>query len=355
LNSTTQNRALTAPILWCLISALLFGASTPAAKHLLTQDFDPLTLAGLLYLGAGLFSLPFALKGGNAERQRSPANRKRLLGAVIFGGVLGPIALLFGLRSVSAGSASLLLNLETTATALLAWIYFKEVLGTRGWIANLGVVLAGVLLVAPDGFSMAPAAGLILFACFCWGLDNNLTAVIDGYTPSQITLAKGLVAGGLNLSMGLAFEAPTFAIEATAIALAVGALAYGASTILYVRGAQQLGAARSQMIFASAPFFGLTLAWGWLGEPVLTIQLVAAGIMAVALLLLIGSDHSHTHRHRALTHTHAHRHDDGHHVEHDHADLEQEGWHTHEHSHKALEHEHEHLSDLHHRHAHDEE
>ena len=352
MNSTSKNKVLTAPIFWCLASAVLFGASTPASKQLLESDFLPLTLAGLLYLGAGLFSLPFAIQGGNTERRKDPANRNRLIGAIVFGGLIGPIALLYGLQSASAGSVSLLLNLETTATALLAWIYFKEVLGTRGWIANFGVLLAGILLVAPDGFALAPSAGLILFACFCWGLDNNLTAVIDGYTPSQVTLAKGLVAGGLNLGLGLAFEAPNFPLEATVIALAVGALAYGASTILYVRGAQQLGASRSQMLFATAPFFGLTLSWIWLGEPVLAVQLIAAIIMAGALFLLLGSAHSHRHQHRAVTHTHAHRHDDGHHDDHEHGDLPAESWHSHEHSHEAVEHEHDHISDLHHRHEH---
>jgi drug/metabolite transporter (DMT)-like permease len=36
-----------------LVSACLFGASTPFAKTLL-RDVDPLMLAGLLYLGSGV-------------------------------------------------------------------------------------------------------------------------------------------------------------------------------------------------------------------------------------------------------------------------------------------------------------
>ncbi|TMI05193.1 MAG: EamA family transporter, partial [Betaproteobacteria bacterium] len=42
-----------AAIAYALISAALFGASTPLAKMLL-GEVPPLALAGLLYLGSGL-------------------------------------------------------------------------------------------------------------------------------------------------------------------------------------------------------------------------------------------------------------------------------------------------------------
>ncbi len=340
-----------APIARCLLAAALFGASTPASKLLLDDRMGPLTLAGLLYLGAGVATAPFAAGGGSAQRRRDPANLRRLAGAVLFGGVLGPVALLWGLRAAPAANVSLWLNLETTATALLAWAFFKENLGPRGWVANGLVVAAGLLLAAPQDFGLAPSALLVAFACLCWGLDNNLTAVIDGYTPAQTTLAKGLVAGTVNLGLGLSMEPGTPAPLDIAAALGVGALAYGASIVLYIQGAQQLGATRSQMIFATAPFLGTGLAWLVLGEPVLGVQLGAAALLVGALGLVLSGRHSHAHRHEPLQHTHGHRHDDDHH-DHSHPGQAPEVWHTHEHAHEALVHEHPHVPDLHHRHRH---
>lgn len=340
-----------APVLWCLAAAALFGASTPASKLLLDGAVGPLTLAGLLYLGAGLATAPFALAGGSAARRREPANLRRLGGAVLFGGVLGPVALLVGLRAAPSASVSLWLNLETTATALLAWAFFREHLDGRAWAANALVVAAGVLLAAPEGFSFAPSAVLVALACACWGLDNNLTATIDGYTPAQTTLAKGLVAGGFNLGLGLLLEGDLPALPAVGAALVVGALAYGASIVLYIRGAQQLGATRSQMIFATAPFLGTAVAWLSLDEPVLAVQVGAAVLLAAALGLLLTSHHEHAHQHEAVRHTHAHRHDDGHH-DHVHPELPADAWHTHEHAHVAVAHSHPHVPDLHHRHRH---
>jgi len=339
-----------APVFWCLAAAALFGASTPASKWLL-DGMGPLTLAGLLYLGAGLASAPFSWGGGRSDRRRDPRNLARLLGAVVFGGVLGPIALLVGLASAPSASVSLWLNLETTATALLAWAFFKEHLTPRTWVANGLVVVAGVLLAAPEGFSVAPAAGLVLVACVCWGLDNNLTAVIDGYTPAQTTMVKGFVAGAVNLGLGLALEGDLPGATSLIGALVVGALAYGASIVLYIRGAQQLGATRSQMLFATAPFLGVGVAWLFLGEAVLGVQVAAAALMVGALALLMKSDHGHPHAHAAQRHTHAHRHDDGHH-DHAHEGLPPEVWHTHEHEHGPVEHTHPHVPDLHHRHPH---
>jgi drug/metabolite transporter (DMT)-like permease len=338
------------PVTWCLLAAALFGASTPAAKVLL-EGVHPVTLAGLLYLGAAMATLPGVSSGGSPERRRDPGNLRRLAGAVLCGGVLGPIALLVGLQTAPSASVSLWLNLETPATALLAWALFREHLDRRGWAASGLVVLSSVLLASPSSFALAPSAALVVAAALCWGLDNNLTSVIDGYTPTQTTFAKGLAAGVVNLGLGAALGASLPGVATLLGALAVGALAYGASIVLYIRGAQQLGATRSQMLFATAPFLGVALSWGWLGEAVQPEQVLGGLGMVGALALLFSGDHAHEHAHAAVTHTHAHTHGDGHH-DHTHDDLPDDVWHTHEHGHAAVTHRHAHVPDLHHRHTH---
>ncbi|MEN0068593.1 MAG: DMT family transporter [Myxococcota bacterium] len=342
----------TRPVVWCLLAALLFGASTPASKALL-DGFGPLTLAGLLYLGAALAVLPFSLSGGSAVRRRSPHNLGSLIGAVVFGGIVGPALLLYGLRLAPSASVSLWLNLETGATAVLALWFFQENLEWRDWLANLGVVVAGVVLAAPDGFGLAPAALLVAAAAVCWGLDNNWTATIDGFTPEQVTLAKGVVAGTFNLGLGLALGQPVAGVGLTVLALLVGGLAYGASIVLYIRGAQQLGATRSQMLFATAPFLGVAVAWVALGEPVALVQVIAMTLLIGSLTILFTGHHEHDHAHDSMVHTHLHCHDDGHH-DHTHPDIDLPpgAWHTHEHVHQAIVHVHAHQPDLHHRHTH---
>jgi len=341
----------THPILVAILAAVLFGASTPASKALL-DGIHPVQLAGWLYLGAALGVLP-ALRGttwGGVLREDRRTLR-RLGGAILFGGVLGPIALLLGLSAASAASVSLWLNLELVATAVLGYLVFHDHLGRWGWIAVGGVVGSGVLLSLGEGTGGLWPALLVALACLCWGLDNHLTALIDGIRPAQTTLVKGLVAGVFNLLLAGWLDAPWPGPGPVAGAVAVGTLAYGVSIMLYITAAQNLGATRAQLVFATAPFFGAFLSWLVLGEAFGVIQGVAAGILALSLGLLFGDQHNHPHTHEAMEHDHRHRHDDGHHT-HTHPGLPAGYRHAHPHRHEPLTHRHPHWPDIHHRHRH---
>lgn len=334
----------------CLLAALLFGASTPISKALL-ESVSPLVLAGLLYFGGALAALPFAFHGGSADLRRAPGQRGMLALAVFCGGGLGPVLLLFGLRSAPAASVSLWLNIETVATALVAWALFREHLDRRTVIAAGLVVAGGVLLASPGESSGSLPGTLVALACLCWALDNNLTALVSGFTPAQTTVIKGLVAGSVNVSLGALFEGAFPDIRTFVVALVVGMFAYGFSIMLYILGAQQLGATRSQLIFATSPYFGMLLAWSLFGEPIVALQVISAAVMAVGILIMMGSRHVHEHTHDAMFHTHAHRHDDGHH-DHFHPGLGASMRHTHPHAHEPATHAHPHAPDLHHRHVH---
>src|SRR4051794_5645823 len=166
----------TTPILLALASAALFGLATPASK-LLLADFSPLQLAGLLYLGAAIGVAPTTLRRGLPRWPADRLNRRRLLGAVVAGGVLGPVLLLIGLRAADASSVSLWLNFELAATALLGVALFREHLGALGWSGVAAASIGAIVLSIPEGTTGAVAASLVVAACACWGLDNHLTAV----------------------------------------------------------------------------------------------------------------------------------------------------------------------------------
>jgi drug/metabolite transporter (DMT)-like permease len=336
-----------------LLAAVLFGASAPASK-LLLSGLQPFQLAGLLYLGAALGAAPWALRAKRSRKRATlnATNRRRLAGSVIFGGVLGPVLLLLALNRASAGSVSLLLNLEIVATALLGVGFFREYLGRSGWLGIAAILCGGSILSFEGGTPGLVAGALAAAACTCWGLDNNLTALIDGLSPSEITFWKGIVAGSTNLLLGLVLAplvaSPTF----IAGALVVGMFSYGASIVLYITAAQQIGAARSQAVFASAPFVGAAISFAMLNDPFGAPAVVAGLLFAVGVVLAFLDRHEHAHAHEACTHIHAHRHDEGHH-DHEHAvRLPLDARHTHEHSHAVLAHAHRHLPDLHHRHGH---
>lgn len=340
------------PIGLALISAMLFGAATPASKALL-NGLSAFQLAGLLYLGAALGVLAILIrnKTWRPPWKMTKRNQKLLLGAVSFGGIAGPVLLLLGLSLASAASVSMWLNLEMVATAILGRFIFHDHLGKFGWFGVAGIVLSGVLLSIGEGTAGIWAGLLLAGACVSWGLDNHFTALIDGMPPSQSTFWKGIVAGTVNLVIGLILQPFSASSMVTIGALIVGILSYGASITLYISSAQGLGATRAQMFFASAPFFGVALSAIVLGETISTIQIISATILAISLTFLFRDQHQHPHTHEATAHEHSHRHDDDHHT-HEHPDLPASTRHSHWHEHEHTEHAHPHWPDLHHRHEH---
>lgn len=336
-------------VLRCLAAAVLFGASAPAAS-VLAGDMTALVLAGLMYLGAALAVAPLCVR----RRPRPEVLRAgwRPLGlAVVSGGALGPALLVAGLAQVPAATASLMLNLELVATVALAATVFREHLGRRLLAAAALLTIAGILLVLEPGVGVQPGALLIVGACACWGIDNAVTARIDQISPEQVTLVKGIVAGSCNVVLGLVVAGGWgVSTSELAAALAIGAVGYGASITLWVKGARDLGAARGQVIFATAPFVGAALSWMFLGESITTVQAVAVPLAAAGVALSLRTAHEHTHHHAVVEHDHEHRHDDRHHA-HAHPEVVH-GSHTHRHRHDPVEHSHPHVPDLHHGHAH---
>jgi len=340
---------------FALLSAALFGLSTPAAKVLLGA-ISPALLAGLLYLGAGigvaiLRRLPLPV--GKSEAPLSRADMPWLGGAVFAGGVVGPVLLMLGLARTDAVAASLLLTLEGAATVLIAWFVFQENFDRR-IAAGMLCLVAGAAVLSWSGqptFDTLIGPLAIVGACVAWGLDNNFTRKVSLADPLQIVQIKGLVAGPLNIAVGLAAGGSLPDGLAAAAAGLVGFLGYGVSLAFFVVALRHLGAARTGAYFSTAPFVGAVAAVVALSEPV-TIQLVAAGaLMGLGVWLHLTEHHEHEHTHERVSHAHAHVHDEHHRHAHGPGDPAGEP-HTHVHKHGGLRHSHPHAPDMHHQHGH---
>lgn len=129
-----------------------------------------------------------------------------------------------------------------------------------------------------------------------------MTGRIEHLSPETVVVAKGLVAGTVNLALGMAF-----AEGATA------ALTFG-------------------------PFIGVAIAWLALDDRPNLRSITALTLAALGVALSMNSDHEHGHRHEPTRHDHD-------------ADAFT-GRHSHVHEHPdALVHTHPHLPDIHHFHS----
>jgi drug/metabolite transporter (DMT)-like permease len=189
-----------------LLAAALFGAVIPASRILLF-DIGPVTLVGLLYLGAGAGGLlirRFTNPEGTTESPIRRIDLPWLLGIIAFGSIIGPILCMIGLTTTSASTASLLINAELAFTTLIAVIGFREPLGRRGLYAITAVALGGLILsYDPAGtFGLSAGSLLIILACFCWVRIIILPCNIREKEPAQIVMVKGFVAGIFSVGLG---------------------------------------------------------------------------------------------------------------------------------------------------------
>jgi drug/metabolite transporter (DMT)-like permease len=342
-------------VVYALGAAALFGASTPLAKAL-GLNLSPILLAGLLYLGSGLGLTLLRLI---RDRGWQPSGLKSsewpwLIGAIAFGGVLGPVALMFGLTLTSGSTASLMLNLESVLTAVLAWLVFKENADRRIVAGMLAIVAGGLLLAWPQGSAQSqswigPLA--VALACVCWAIDNNLTRKVSASDAVFIAGIKGLTAGLVNCALALSLGAELPHIAVLGPTLLVGFLGYGISLVLFILALRGLGTARTGAYFSTAPFLGAAIAIVLFGEPVSMTFWGASLLMGLGVWIHLKERHAHEHQHLALLHSHRHVHDEHH--QHEHA-FQWDGVepHSHEHQHTPIRHSHPHFPDIHHRHKH---
>jgi drug/metabolite transporter (DMT)-like permease len=354
----SYKRFVTSGISSAIAAAVLFGASTPFAK-LLVGGIDPVLLAGFLYLGSGCgLAIWFLLRNhfGDSKKEAGikAAQLPWLAGAIIAGGVVGPVFLMSGLKAVPASSASLLLNMEGVCTAVLAWFVFRENFDRRIVFGMVAIAAGGAVLSfsGSEQFSLHWGYLMIFGACLMWGIDNNLTRKISAGDPIQIAGTKGLVAGCTNIIIaylsGAEFPAPLAFFSA----MLLGILGYGLSLVCFVLSLRHLGTARTGAYFSISPFIGAAVSLIFLRESITVSFMAGAFLMGIGVWIHLTEYHAHDHSHEQLAHDHSHTHDEHHWHEHDEESGLSGAAHAHPHVHCQLLHPHPHYPDIHHRHRH---
>jgi drug/metabolite transporter (DMT)-like permease len=338
-------------VVLALLSAMLFGASTPLLQRVGVNVGGWLT-AACLYAGAGVMGFLLradAAREAKVRREHWP----RLAAMALFGAVLGPASLAWGLQHTSGVGASLMLTSEAIFTATLAALLYGEHISRRV-AAAISILTLGGACVALDGAEGGTMQLLgvlaVLGATVAWGMDNTLSRSLAHLDPDQVVWSKALLGCACSLLLAAAAGQTNVSLKSALLLMAIGAAGYGASLRFYLLAQRSIGAARTGSVFATAPFIGALMAWS-MGERSFSSWLAGGAIlMAVGVLVHTLERHQHEHAHEAIEHEHAHSHADGHHA-HRHVPMPVEE-HSHWHRHDPQRHEHPHAPDLHHSHSH---
>jgi drug/metabolite transporter (DMT)-like permease len=283
-------RNLTLGLAFGLAAAFAWGAQAVVARSGTLAGYSPLDLAVLRYTAAALALAPFAWR---ARRVLAAIGLPKLLALVATGGAGN--ALLFGWGVVHAPASHGGTVAPITAAvmgAVLAVPLLRE-WPTRGRMAAIGAIAAGVLLIGWDGIGGAhPGAwrgDLILvcagtvWAAFTLLLRRWQVPALAGNAglcclSALLLLPPWLLLGGgavPHLPLGMAL------LQMGAQGLVASALA----TTLYARAGELMGATRTACLTTLVPVMALVLSVTVLGEPLGTAKL-AGVIMAVTGMLV---------------------------------------------------------------------
>lgn len=317
-----------------ILAAVLYAISIPAAKVLM-GSVEPTVLAGILYLGAGI-GMSILLIPQLFHRDRGAASRYEPFTRADLPYVIGmvgldiaaPVLLMFGLQRTTAGTTSILNNLEIVFTALIALLVFKERVSKYLFIGIIFLVSAGIAVSFEGaGIQLNFGALLVTGATACWGLENNFTRQLSSKDTKKIVAIKGLGSGAGALIVGFAIGEQFPPAVYLGYGLLLGFMAYGMSISVYIKAQKHLGAATTSAFYSLNPFVSIGLAVGVLNEPMHPMFGLGLALMSIGMLFIIrdtvpsstgGRDlahehrHSHEHRHGDIVHTHSHTHTHSH-------------------------------------------
>ncbi|MCC7139195.1 MAG: DMT family transporter [Planctomycetes bacterium] len=286
-----------------LLAALAFGVGAPAAQRVFagvgrwTAGAWIALASGTVFLVATRLGLRAPPPGPVTDTQRR-RGRVALLVSTGVGPVLGAWCALEGLARLSAHEASLLLNLETLFTPLIAVAVFGERLSPSRWVGAALVLAGGVACAAASGD--APGAGAasggapwIAASCLCWATDSNLLRYLVHRDAFTVARDKGLLGGAAAFVAAAATgEVPPLPGAATlAAGAAVGVVGFGAALVGYLVSVRRVGTATTGALFGTGPFVGVLVAWLALGERPGLVFGAAAVAMAAGVGLLVRPHH----------------------------------------------------------------
>lgn len=281
-----NNKTMMVTIGYALLAALLYGLSSPLSK-LLLNELSPILLSSLLYFGAGFGMLLIWLISQSHQKTRTnapiQAKDTPYVLAMIALDIVAPFLLMMGLLRVNASTVSLLNNFEIVFTALIAMIFFKEIIGKKMWMAIILILIAGGLLAVDDwsAINLSTGALYVVGAGLCWGLENNCTRKLSYGNPLLIVILKGLGSGFGSFIIALGMKQFSTSWIPMMWGLILGFFAYGLSIYFYISAQRHLGAARTSAYYALAPFIGSLLSFIALQETISLSYIIAFMVMGI--------------------------------------------------------------------------
>lgn len=285
-----MNKGITKGLLLALISSFLYAFNIIIDKKYINM-INAESILFTMYLGGsiGLILIHlFTKKNIKSTKNKITKKEVPLVITIVICELLASLFIIEAVKLINASLVSLLSMFEIIMTAICSYFIFKNPLKKNEIIAIVLMFIGCFILNFQSGiFSNINISSLLVIAsCLCWGIENNVTAMISSKEPAFFTSIKcffvalfyliiALISNNLNLSFPILFF--------------YGFFTYGISILSYAISTKYLGVNKATLVFSFSPIFGVLLALIIYGDPI-NIEFVISTILMISAILLINKD-----------------------------------------------------------------
>lgn len=242
----------------------------------------------LMYLGAGigLYTIHKISKKKNKNNSNRITKREiPKIVIIVLCELASSFLLMEAIKNIEASLVSLLTIFEIVATSLCAYFMLDDKVEKNEVIAIIFVLLGGFILNFKDGVfnNINYYSILVILACLCWGIENNLTALLSSKEPALFTSIKcGSVA---ILYLVLVILKGDFTIN-TPVLILYGFITYGLSILFYAISTKYIGASKATLVFSFTPIFGVILSIIFYKEHITTSFIISTILMIIGIIFM---------------------------------------------------------------------
>jgi drug/metabolite transporter (DMT)-like permease len=277
-----MNRTRLKADLTLFLVAIIWGSAF-AAQRVAAEHIGPFLFNGSRFLLGGLVLLPLV-------RFRLSISAKNWLWIGAAGVLLcgGSVLQQAGLRWTTAGNAGFITGLYVVLVPLLMLVIWRHRMGWTVWLAA-GVAGVGIFLLSAGGrFELAPGDGFELAGAFLWaGHVIIVGKAVQRINTLPFAIGQCLVAGFLNLILGLVFESNTLPglLPAWWTVAYVGIFSVAIAYTLQAKGQKHAPPTDASLILSLESVFAALFGYLLLGETLQPIQWLGAGLILAAILM----------------------------------------------------------------------
>lgn len=274
-------------ILFGVCAGAMWAVEAVLGKILFSSfSFVQVTASEVFFAALTAFAYVLAT---NKQLKLDSRGFRNVLVVGLVGTVFAPLMYFFGLSQTFAINATLIAHLQPLFVAVFGFCFLKERLRRHDFVGGVLIILAAILITSRTIYNLATFRFgnfgdlMVFFAMLSWAVVAIPGKRLTGQTSSvAIVCYRFLIASVVLVPILLCLN--QFIISSIFQVL-LGVLV-GLGYIFYYEGLKRIKSSQVALTELTSPFFTAILAWNFLGETIVPMQMIGALLLIPGLYIL---------------------------------------------------------------------